>query len=953
LNFTHKFSLRKSVLLGLAVAVANSAMAQDEADPENELEEVVVTGSFIRNSQFTNSSPVVSIGQEDLLQSGAANLGEYIRDLPFMENIDTVASLLDSQDGQQDSNSARFNIRGLGVESTLTLLDGTRSVNEGAVSGLLPQIAQRSVDIVLDGGAALYGADAVAGVANIIPYKTFEGLRMRTYYKRTEPGDMDQSTFEVMTGLNFNNGFSWVGAVEVGRRSALTVSERPEYLRISDQDTNSNNPGTYTVGFSTTRDPDCGAFNTGATDLGAEGSFPSGEISSVTFGRFNIATCKGQFGEFQDYGRPSINYTAFNNFTWEASDWLELGFMMTHNYRESRLISSPSSGMATANRGLLVVPASHPANPFGRSATIRSWRPLLKAGTQPSRLGGNGYSRTPFPYFTDSYRLSATYDIGESSWQGRSYAGYQQYRRRTEGYYWSISRIQAGLEGRGGPNGNEYFNPFGSADPRSPNYVAGVTDNSQELMDWLTIDNVYETNRTRLKYFETVFDGDVIEIPTGTIRGAFGFQVRAERDWDYNNPATFSRDNVATGTNVFIDPVESRDSSVRSVFGELEVPLLDDSPIGNLGLVAAARYEDFYTLGFETAKPKVSLIWEPSDTVALRASYGESFLAPSANQLRAATIENCTAIPDDDPDPITGLSMEDLPSCLSGNPNLNAEESDLWNIGISWQPTDDLSINLDYQEIEYYDKIETLISDEVTENQFFDFLAATSFTEDTYDTSNPAHVAEGRAWVLANPNPLIARDANGDVLAIIRAPVNYATQKVNVFNLRASYGFELENAGRFSVSLGGNYYDTWEYQQSPNSPFRDARGVSNSTTAFAPPISKYRVNLGLTWFSGNHSANITTRYIDDMIYDQDTFTDGFSAGDVTHINSFARSDARYSYNFSDWFNTEGRLTVGITNVFDHMPQKLPQRNGLESRIDDPFGRQFYMSLDFDLDAPWN
>ncbi len=947
------FSVRQSILLGLAIAAANAALAQEATPPEGELEEVVVTGSFIRNSQFTNASPVVSIGQDDLLQSGAANLGEYIRDLPFMENIDVVASVLDAQDGQQDSNSARFNIRGLGVESTLTLLDGSRSVNEGAVAGLLPQIAQRSVDLVLDGGAALYGADAVAGVANIIPYRTFEGLRMRTYYKRTQPGDMEQSTFEVMTGLSFSNGLSWVGALEAGRRSALTVAERPEYLAISDQDSTTSNPGTYTVGFGTQRDPDCGAFNTGAENPGAEGSFPSGTEGVFLIGSFAIPTCEGQFGEFQDYGRPSVNYTAYNNFTWEVSPALELGFMMTHNYRESRLISSPSSAMSTSNRGLLVVPASHPANPFGRSATIRSWRPLLKAGTAPSHIGGNGYARTPFPYYTDTYRLSAVYDIADSSWQGRSYVGYQQYRRRTEGYYWSISRIQEGLEGRGGPSGNEYYNPFGSADPRSPNYVVGVTDNSQELMDWLVIENAYETNRTRLKYFETVFDGDIIDIPMGTIRGAFGFQLRGVRDWDYNNPADFSRDDVATATTVYISPTESRDSSVRSAFAEVEVPLLNDSAIGNLGLVAAARYEDFYTLGFETAKPKISLIWEPSDTVAIRTSYGESFLAPSPSQLRAATIENCTAIPDDDPDPVTGLSMRDAPSCLSGNPNLTAEESDLWNIGVSWQPTDELSIDLDYQQIEYYDKIETLVSDEVTLVQFYDFLAATSFTEDSYDTSNPAHVAEGRAWVVANPHPLVARDNAGDVLAIIRAPVNYAVQKVNVFNLRARYGFEVANTGRFSLSLGGNYYDTWEYQQTPTAPFVDALGYSNSTTGFAPPIAKFRFNLGLSWFSGNHSANITTRYTDDMIYDQDTLTVGYNVGDITHIDSFTKTDARYSYSFNDWFSTEGRLTVGITNLFDHMPQLLPQRNGLESRIDDPFGRQLYLSMDFDLDTPWN
>src|SRR5690606_21095306 len=138
-----------------------------------EVEEVVVTGSFIRNSQFTQASPGSTVSQDDLWQSGAANRGEFLRDMPYMENIDTVSSILDTADGQQDSNSARFNLRGLGTESTLTLVDGRRTANDGAVAALLPGIAQRSVEIVTDGGAALYGSDAVAGVANLIPYKQF------------------------------------------------------------------------------------------------------------------------------------------------------------------------------------------------------------------------------------------------------------------------------------------------------------------------------------------------------------------------------------------------------------------------------------------------------------------------------------------------------------------------------------------------------------------------------------------------------------------------------------------------------------------------------------------------------------------------------------------------------------------------------------------------------------
>ena len=941
----HRFTPAKAVLLSMAIASANAALAQEEED----IEEVVVTGSFIRNSQFTNASPIDVITTDQIWDSGAANLGEYIRDLPYMENIDIVANTFDAQDGQQDSNSARFNFRGLGTESTLTLMDGTRTVNAGAVASLLPSIAQRSIELVYDGAAALYGADAVAGVVNIIPYKEYQGLKVRTYYKRDEPGDTEQSTLELMTGASWGS-FSWVGAFEYRTRTALTVAERPKYLAISDQDTTSYNPGTWTVGFRTQRDPSCGEFNEGNEDLGQIGSLPSGE-PGLLFGF--LATCGGSFGEWQDFARPSENYTLYNSLTWTPSDWLELNFQMSHNYRESQLVTSPSSGQATANRGLITVPADHPANPFGRSVTPRSWRPYAKAGTQPGRLESNGFARIPYPYYTDSYRLSAEYEIADTSWRGVSYAGYQQYRRRTNGFYWSIDRINQALQGQGGPSGNETYNPFGSADPRSPYYEAGVTDNSPELLDWLTVDNYYETNRNRLKFFETIFDGDVFEIPTGMIRGAFGFQFRHVRDWDFNNPATLSRDNVATDTQVVVPDITDRDSGVRSAFVQLEVPLLTDSAIGSVGLNVAGRYEDFYTLGYETTKPKVSLLWQLTDTFALRTSYGESFLAPSPSQLRPALQENCVEIPDDDPDPITGLSMEGQPSCVSGNPNLNAEESEIWNVGFTWEPIDNLSISIDYQEIEFYDKIQTLISDEVTQVQYFDFLAATSYTAETYDTSNPDHVADGIAWVQANPSPLVARAADGSVEAIIRAPVNYAIQWVDLFDVRARYSWEMGDLGRFSMSLGGNYYRNWEYQQSPTAPIIDAKGISNSTSAFAPPIAKWKANLGLTWIRGNHAASITGRYIDEMEYDENTLTAGYSLEDYPYIRAIARADARYSYRFSDWFGAGGNLTVGVTNMFDREPQRLPQRNGMESRIDDPFGRQYYLSLDFDLDTPWN
>lgn len=941
--------------LALAVAMfalpftpSHQLLAQSQTqDPEREVEEVVVTGSFIRNSQFTNASPVITIGQDDLWQSGSANLGEYLRDLPYMENIDTVANILDVQSGQQDSNSSRFNLRGLGTESTLTLVDGRRAVNDSAVAALLPSIAQRSVEIVTDGGAALYGSDAVAGVANLIPYKDYEGLRARAYYKSDEGGSMEQSTLEFLTGLKFADKVNWVGAFEYSHRTPLLVPERSRYLPYYRQDSTSGWPGGYkdfahmtTVGGNQVVDPDCGMFNEGATDLSEPGAYPSGERASLS-PLYNSPRCRMYFGEWQDYGRQSDGYTLFNNLTYAVNDNLMLEFQMSHNYRESIMTSSPSSAVtAAANLNTLRIPATHPANPFGRDVKPTGWRPFGKGGTLPSDLNPNGTRDTDYRYYADSYKFGGSYEIPDTSWAAEAWVGYQQSRRMYDGVRISLSRMQAALRGEGGESGDQWFNPFASSDPRSPNYAAGVTDNDQALVDWLHVPVKYRDTHDRLKYFDTIFAGDIVDIPQGTIRGAVGMQLRHLRTFEFEDELEQARDDLYLNIAAPLGIARDRDSGVRAFFGEVEVPLLS-----NLGIKFAARHENFYTLGFETTKPKISVLWEPLESLAFRASYGESFLAPTAAQLRPAERESCVEVTDNTIDPITGNSLNGVESCTSGNPNVGAEESEIRNIGFSWLPIEGLSFDLDYQEIQYFNKIGTLIANQIARMDYTNYLAANNLSPDSYNPADPQQRQQALAWLAANPNPLVQRAADGFIEAVIRAPINLSSQWVEGFDLRVRYGFTLGDLGRFSASLAGNYYTRWEYQETPTAPIVDARGRQNGTTGFATPLAKYKGNLTLSWFRNNQSAAITTRYINDMIFDETPITLGFVAPET--IRAITKVDARYSYRFDAW-GSDANLTTGITNLFDRDAQRLPQYGGLETRLDDPFGRQFYVSLDFEL-----
>jgi iron complex outermembrane recepter protein len=265
---------------------------------EDTVEEVVVTGSYIRNSAFAEDANVTTVSQADLYESGAPSMSSYIRDLTFTQNTNVVANVLASSDGDQDAVGGSFNLRGLGENSTLQLVDGTRLLDQ-AVDNALPDIAVDRLEIVLDGGSALYGSDAVAGVVNLIPIKEFDGFRARTFYQVDEDNSMEDVKASFLWGRSFDNGISYVGAADYSVATPLMQYERLREWEQDNGSSSSGNPGAWRQivgadpgvnlyafhGGSSTGsniiDPACGTFNDGAPGHG-KGAFntPSGVLTN-------------------------------------------------------------------------------------------------------------------------------------------------------------------------------------------------------------------------------------------------------------------------------------------------------------------------------------------------------------------------------------------------------------------------------------------------------------------------------------------------------------------------------------------------------------------------------------------------------------------------------------------------------------------------------------------------
>jgi outer membrane receptor protein involved in Fe transport len=227
---------------------------------------------------------------------------------------------------------------------------------------------------------------------------------------------------------------------------------------------------------------------------------------------------------------------------------------------------------------------------------------------------------------------------------------------------------------------------------------------------------------------------------------AFGFQWRDLEQNGLANPFDAAGWDYNTVIGAPLPKDEQYFSETRALFAEFQVPIL-----ATVDAQLAVRHERFEDFGLETTTPKIALRWEALPSFAIRGSWGESFLAPTPTQARPfVPAENCGEIYDGQ-DPFTGQQLTGGAQCSSGNPNLDPETSEIRNVGMTWEPggqLDGLSLSLDYQEIEYTDRIRSLTEEDTVAFQFQQFLAETGISEGNYDPApGSATRQQANAWL--------------------------------------------------------------------------------------------------------------------------------------------------------------------------------------------------------------
>lgn len=985
---------RSTLVLAVGLAFSGSAHAAT-ADPP--VEEMVVTGSFIKRSTFDSSSPIDFVGQEDFAKSGATSVRDIAQNLTY--NIGSE-NYPDTARSGGTTGMETINLRGLGINSTLILVNGRRQAeapqlnNDGIAfvdtASIVPPIAIERMEVLKDGAAALYGSDAISGVVNFITRNDFEGFDISYDYQTLTEYDDDRPRDLVLQAIA---GFSGDRGSIVMAGSWLDRNLVPFYERdfaVGTGISAAGSPGVFrpvraptesAAAFAargaafnaTTFDPSAGSPQ--GADLDCENVAHASGNTPISFLRpgptipaaFGGEACIFDFFPAQSMMDPERRIQTWAHFDYmlipkhnvevygdfqSAANFIHRGNSPSYAFviQPTVPVINPGLRNDAFRRGLggreLIDDAAAQALGFANAVAAAQANPLVGPMLYQGRplvdrpevvaQGEAAFDnrgkmnrdktqvvvgfRGDLPFLGDTW----TFDLS-NTWSEHKFDGYAAWDTNE-------NNLQLALRGLGGRDCNAatgipgvapcyFYNPYGSAylttpDNLGPNGLFNATEMWNHFFDPLI-----GSSTQQLRVVEAVATGDVFELPAGSIGLAVGAQYR-EQEFTTQGSGTgknFDFSFVVGGENFSV----GRD--VWAVFTEIAVPVTDtDSAIGSLELNLAVRYEEYSGATGDTTDPKFSFLWQPHDTVAVRGSYQTSFKAPGLAQLggSSTSLNNIQSNP-----LVVGSPNLFVPGIATGNPDLQPETADVWNIGGSWEPTywglDGLQINLDFWSFAFEDAIRKEANASVI----------------------AAYVAEVNAGIVNGPAAQkLTLNADGTIAVIRSVFINAASVDTQGVDLSIRYPLEFDSIGTFSLFINSSHITEYEFQESPTAPKRNGLGKRNFQTIGAP-APKVRANAGFDWAWGNHSANFTARYVHDYELGQPPNTliallQNRAPSGI--IDKHVTYDMQYNYQFDEIFGATGaRVTFGLINAFDNDPPEIDDGPGFDSKIHDPRGRIAY------------
>ncbi len=645
---------------------------------------VNITGSHIRRSD-TSDYGIVSIIDRDAIQrSGATSLEILLQRMPFSAGYagnQTDAYWADSY----GSGSTHVNLRGLGVNRTLVLLNGRRlayggiGANAAVDLNIIPLALIERIEILKDGASAIYGADAVAGVVNIITRKSLKGSEATVRWGETIQHDGSNYAADLVWGQTDERRSLILGINHSGNSAANYAVRAPCALGESGGRLICVDSGNTIGGRALLADGQRVNFN---QVLG--GDYRFFETYSATKHNFNANPYLNAVNPIE---RTSLSGLASFKLDEQLTSFAELLYTQRH----STQIASP--GTLGLNRAINIA-ANYPGNPTGQSLLLQRRR-LLEAGVRDQ--------------YQDVTSIDAVFGLEgkwEKTWDWSIAFGWRR-NSDTDGSsnIANLDRVDQTL------NTSMCSNAPGALIPCA-NYL-GYGNVTKAVLDYIMF-NTRSEGGNEQKSLSASLNGQPFELPAGPVAMAMGAEIRQEKGW--RAPDRLIALGIANGNRQ--DPV-SGSYLAREAFAEIVLPLFADLPAAkSLVLNSAVRASDYDLFG-RTINYKMGLNWKVVPAFQLRTNFGTAFRAPNIPELFGGiTKANLVTV-----DPCSGWSTLPASSVVrqncqtaqvpvgyqqiassiltttGGNRNLTPEKAKTFTAGAVWEPDSALRFALDYYDI--------------------------------------------------------------------------------------------------------------------------------------------------------------------------------------------------------------------------------------------------------------
>jgi iron complex outermembrane recepter protein len=888
-------STTASLVLGLAI-ISTPSYAQDAAAEEEAAEEgsaIVVTGSRITRPDLEVASPVNVLTSEDIAREQVNSAEELLRDIPGVR-----PSIGPGVNNGTDGSSS-VNLRGLGDNRTLVLLDGRRIVPFGldGITDLntIPIALIERVDVVTGGASSVYGADAVAGVVNFITKRDFAGFEASAGYRLTSKGDARSFKADVVLGANFDDGRGNV-VLGLGYTDTEALNQDRRSFGVAALSTVNGQPqGSQTA---------VPSFLIGPSITGVT-SATLGAVYDPGLGQFRTPT-QGDLYNFNPdnlYQTPLERYNIFAQGRYEISEAVEAyaNAMFTRNKVVS--LAAPSGSftnpyrlpisnpyLTAAARAQLCTTAGGSGTFFNSSSSTAA--PF--ATTQAACLAAAGATSETDPLYREVAvtlaRRFTEYGPRINSFESQQFQvqlGFRgnitdslkydlsaQYgetlQNQTRENWGSYSRVQQAMRAF---NTASCSNTANSCVPI--NLFGPQGSITQPMINFFALDAQIRRLVTQ-KVVTGSISGDLFGLSSPLASNPVAFAVGAE----WRNLTAETRPDASSqiqsevlGTGART-PRDRGEYSVKEVFGELIAPLIEDKPFFyNLSLEAGVRHSDYTTTGSSTTW-KVGGSWSPVEDVKLRGMYQVAVRSPNIQELFQSPVTGLSSLSTDPCQgalpvgnaaltalcvatgaPSTAIGFIPSPSAnqinatTQGNRLLDVERAKTLTLGGVFTPSfvPNLSLTVDWFRIK--------VTEAITQPAQGDILNG-CFSA----TLNPTLAFNGFCQLVGR-NPINGSlNGAGETAGVILGFSNLGVIQTSGVDFGVRYKMDLsETAGSLGFALTGTWLDYWRFQANPLAINRDC--TTYYSTNCTNPRPEWKLNGRLTYSNGPIDVSLMWRHL--------------------------------------------------------------------------------------------